>query len=157
MRKIVVLVFLLTLAGRPSVCQKLKTSDIEKSVVQVGTIRPDGTWQGSGTGFFVREDGIVATAFHVYSVEVQAISENRGGQLAVRRVSRYSNKFVQTGFQLAAIDASHDLALLKVLNVNADAWNTVGGINVLKLSNASEIDLDTNIRATGYFGADLFL
>lgn len=137
-------------------CQKLQLLDAEKSVVQVSWVKPDNSIAAEGTGFFVRDDGVVATAFHVYAAAIQAMSEGRGGAIVVRRVSRDTNSFIYQRVQLVNADPEHDLALLKTISKPDAGWEKVGGVHSLKLCAATELTPNSNVTATGYFGTDTF-
>jgi len=141
--------------------QQLKLSDLEKSVVQIGIIKQDKTFAGFGTGFFVSRDGLIATAFHVYSAAVQAVAENRGGSIAVQRAIRKVGEVTATAqaANLVTVDALHDLALLKLVSytkADQEAWDKVGGIHVLMPYVSPEIDIGSSVRTVGYFGSDVF-
>ena len=47
--------------------QELKMSDVERSVVQIVVQKPDASMTPFGTGFFIGDNGTIATALHVYS------------------------------------------------------------------------------------------
>ena len=137
--------------------QILKFTDAEKSVVQISILKPDGSFTALGTGFFIREDGLIATVFHIYGDAAQAISQLRGGTIGVWRAKRDSNRYVFQPIQLLNFDTAHDLALFKLTGkIDSSLWNTVGGIKALKLSDAIEISPNTNVIAVGYFGTDQF-
>jgi hypothetical protein len=139
--------------------QQLKQSDLERSVVQVGILGQDKKFYPKGTGFFVRDDGLIASALHVYSGSLQAIVDSRGGGLAVQRSSRDSKMFAIRGIILVALDAEHDLALLKfATNAKEDqaAWDKVGGIKVLLVSPTAQVEAGSNVQTVGYFGTDTF-
>lgn len=137
-------------------CQKVPLTDTEKCVVQISIQKPDGSVVGFGTGFFIREDGLIGTAFHVYASAIQAVSENRGGVLVARRASRESGQFTYAAFQIVGADPTHDLAILKLMAVDTKSWDAVGGINVLKLSQSKTILPGSSVTATGYFGNDVW-
>jgi len=153
------LVCLVAWSACPVVGQELKLSDVEKSVVQIAVVKPDKTVVPCGTGFFVRDDGIVATAFHVYSQAVQIISEGRGGSLVIRRVVRTlgtGGTFTMGSAEVKTADASHDIILLKVLNLDHELWSKVGGTQSLSISAVTQVDVGVPIRVVGYFGVDSF-
>jgi hypothetical protein len=60
----------------------------ENSVVQIAVAMPGGSITNFGTGFFIRDDGLIATASHVYLKALDAIVDARGGVVIVRRFSR---------------------------------------------------------------------
>jgi S1-C subfamily serine protease len=158
MRKLCLILFAVWAAPQ-ALGQQLKQSDLEKSVVQIGVVKQDKKFYGTGTGFFVREDGLIATALHVYSMSLQAITEGRGGAFAVQRSSRESKTFTVRGVVIVSVDPEHDLALLKfVTNTKDDqvAWDKVGGIKVLPICQAQEVESGSNAQTVGYFGSDAF-
>ncbi len=135
--------------------QTIPQSDLEKSVVQISLLKPDGTFVGLGTGFFVRDDGLVITAFHVYASAIQGIAESRGGTIMATRVSReVPGNLTYTSLQLVNADTAHDLALLKLTTLDTKSWDLVGGIHSLKLSTETNLKTGTNLTAVGYFGSD---
>jgi S1-C subfamily serine protease len=153
--KSMAVVFLAFLAT--SLCaQNLKFTDPEKSVVQIAVVRADNSIVPCGTGFFVRDDGLIATAFHVYSAAIQVMSEARGAAVVVRRATRQSGIFIAAEVELKSTDATHDLALLKLRKLEDSAWAKVGGIKTLSPSSITEAEPATNVRVIGYFGADIF-
>jgi len=144
------------LSGLNGDAQDLKMSDHEKAVVQVALQKPDSTYSAFGTAFFVDENGTLATAFHVYTSAVSAIGELRCGNIVVRRASRSTKRYISTGAELSQFDAVHDVALLKIKDVQPQTWDQVGGIKPLVLSTLKEIEPETQVSSIGYFGTDLF-
>ena len=136
--------------------QNLLQSEHEKSLVQIYVQKPDNTRSPKGTGFFVSDDGLVATALHVYSEALKEIVDNRGGAIAAGRASRATNSFSWAGVNLVSTDAVHDLALLKLAVVDQKVWSAVGGIHPLKLAHEKEISPESPVTVVGYFGSDLF-
>lgn len=158
MRKFVLAVFSLVLGCGfiETQSQTIKLSDAEKAVLQIAVRKPDGTVVGFGTGFFVRDDGLIATAFHVYSQAVQVASESRGGILMVRRATRQSGTTTVANVIPVATDEAHDLILLKLVNKDDGSWAKVGGIRVLSPCTMVELDTGIPVRVVGYFGGDIF-
>jgi S1-C subfamily serine protease len=136
--------------------QTMRLSGPEKSVVQIEVQKPDKSFVPCGTGFFVRGDGIIATAFHVYSKAVQTISESRGGDIFAERATRQSGTFTASNIQPAAVDATHDLILLKIVKKDDNLWDKVGGATSLVPTTAKEFDSGTDVTVVGYFGSDAF-
>jgi S1-C subfamily serine protease len=137
--------------------QQLKLSSLEKSVVQIVVVLGDKSIVPCGTGFFVRNDGTIATAFHVYSQAAQVISEKRGGVLVARRVMRTEGtafNFTMAGLDFRSSDPTHDLVLLKLSSLDQKAWETVGGIVPLSVSTLTEVESGIPVKVVGYFGTD---
>jgi len=135
--------------------QNIKRSDYDKSVVQILMKKTDGSLVSYGTGFFVRQDGIIASAFHVYVQALNAIADNRGGQIIARRLVRQSEMSASGNLEVAGLDVAHDLILFKATNGDS-AWNKVGGIKTLSPSNETEIDIGTSVIIVGNLGDDGF-
>jgi S1-C subfamily serine protease len=160
--RVLCLSFLIVWVVPQTLGQQLKPSELEKSVVQIGLIKQDKTFAGVGTGFFVREDGVIATAFHVYSASVQAMAENRGGSIAVERAIRQAGgnaTVTAETVNLIGADPLHDIAVLKLVTytkTDEEAWAKVGGLGVLLPSTATEIVNGSSVRVVGYFGSDTF-
>jgi S1-C subfamily serine protease len=160
LKNIFYVITLLTVSTVSS-AQQIKLSSLEKSVVQVGVLKQDKTFAGAGTGFFVRDDGLIATAFHVYGATVQLVVENRGGAISVQRTIRQAANFSTTEetVALVAADPLHDIALLKLAaytKADQGQWEKVGGINSLLPYTATEIESGRDVTTIGYFGADAF-
>jgi len=63
-------------------------SPSENSVVQIAVAVPGGSVTNFGTGFFIRDDGLIATASHVYLKALNAIVDARAGVVIARHFSR---------------------------------------------------------------------
>ena len=157
------LIALALVGALPSSGQQLKLSELEKSVVQVGIVKQDQKFYGLGSGFFVAGgDGLIATAFHVYSGTVQAMAEGRGGTIAVERAIRQSKTTTTVTAQavtLVVSDPLHDVVLLKLSSykqADQENWDKVGGIKALLPSSQAEIEPGSSVRIVGYFGTDTF-
>lgn len=150
-----VLILLLASASL-AYAQSLKLSDAEKSVVQVVVQKPDQTIAPTGTGFFVRVDGTIATALHVYNDATRTIAESRGGRLLVRRATRQSGTLTWGEVAVLSVDAAHDLALIRLSKLDKSAWDKVGGIQILGPTASREVDPGVSVKIVGYFGNDMF-
>jgi S1-C subfamily serine protease len=151
-----VAIALCVLSQRNGNAQDLKMSEHERAVVQIALQKPDSSFSTFGTGFFIDENGTVATALHVYISAISAVSELRCGNIVVRRASRSTKRYVWSTVDVLKSDAPHDLALLKVKETEAQLWDQVGGIKPLPLSTLKEIEPETEVTSIGYFGIDLF-
>lgn len=98
-----------------------------ESIVVISSEGREGEESGVGTGFVVREDGVIATNFHV-------IGQNRG--FSVRFAD--GRKFVPTS--ILARDEKRDLALVKI---DAD------GLPVLPLGDSSSLKPGQSLFAVG--------
>ena len=107
----------LELAKRDAKDFKNLASLIKPSVVVIESVDRNGYEGGRGTGFVVREDGIIATNFHV-------IGEHRDFSI------RFSDGRTFRPKSILAIDRDRDLALVKI-----DAKK----LPVLKLGNSREL------------------
>ena len=107
----------LELAKRDAKDFKNLASLIKPSVVVIESVDRNGYEGGRGTGFLVREDGVIATNFHV-------IGEHRDFSI------RFSDGRSFRPQSILAIDREHDLALIKI---DAD------DLPVLKLGNSQQI------------------
>jgi len=107
----------LELAKRDAKDFKNLASLIKPSVVVIESVDRNGYEGGRGTGFVVREDGVIATNFHV-------IGEHRDFSI------RFSDGRSFRPQSILAIDREHDLALIKI---NASK------LPVLKLGNSQEL------------------
>lgn len=72
---------------------------VQRSIFRIVVARPDGT--STGTGFFIREDGLAVTNYHVVVLGLSAHAETTGGE-----------KF---SLELVAVNEGLDLALVKAL------------------------------------------
>jgi hypothetical protein len=146
--------------GFPAAYAAAVPSQTENSVVQIAVVTavPGGGPNVStyGTGFFVRDDGLVATASHVYLKAMNAIVDARAGVLIARRVSRTDHsRWLGTPIDLVAEDYSHDVVLLKLRAVDPQ-WKEYGGVVPLALETTSKMDDDASVGMRGYFGSDSF-
>jgi S1-C subfamily serine protease len=109
-----------------------------------------------GTGFFVRDDGLIATVAHVYLAAVTNIDDQRAGVLAARRFSTIERtRWVATPLDLVAVDYAHDVALLRLRAVDP-LWQTVGGIVPLQREIGARPADNAHVAIRGYFGSDNF-
>lgn len=51
---------------------------VQRSIFRIVVARPDGT--STGTGFFIREDGLAVTNYHVVVLGLSAHAETTGGE-----------------------------------------------------------------------------
>ena len=107
----------LELAKKDAKDFKNLASLIKPSVVVIESVDRNGYEGGRGTGFVVREDGVIATNFHV-------IGEHRDFSI------RFSDGRTFRPKSILAIDRNRDLALVKI-----DAKN----LPVLQLGNSQEL------------------
>ena len=71
--------------------QVLRPPDYQPAVVQIVVERAANSRsvrEPIGTGFIVREDGIIATADHVYGIAKDVSAKNQNGRILVQRVAR---------------------------------------------------------------------
>lgn len=128
----------------------------ENSVVQIAVAMPGGSATGFGTGFFLRDDGLLATASHVYLKALNAIVDARAGVVIARRFSRTSRgQWVGAAIQLVAEDYQHDVVLLKMQSVDP-MWKQVGGVVPLLLDDGTWLEDGAQVCMRGYFGSDDF-
>lgn len=128
----------------------------ENSVVQIAVATPPGSAASFGTGFFIRDDGLIATASHVYLKALNAIVDARAGVVIARRFSRTNRgQWVGAPIDLIAQDYQHDVVLLKMQSVDP-MWKQVGGVVPLLLDDAARLEDGTQVCMRGYFGSDDF-
>lgn len=126
------------------------------SVVQIAVATPPGSVTNFGTGFFIREDGLIATASHVYLRALNAIVDSRAGVVIARRFSRTNRgQWVGAPIELVAQDYQHDVVLLKMQSVDP-LWKQVGGVFPLPLDAGARLEDGTQVSMRGYFGSDDF-
>jgi len=137
--------------------QDLKMSETEKGVVQIGVQRDNGSFLPSaGTGFFLTEDGVIATAYHVYSSLLNALVESKGARLVAKRVGRNNKMTTVAPVELISSDEARDVALLKLHPKNDEHWKNVGGIVPLSLHRMKELNAGVPVTLIGYFGFNVF-
>ena len=128
----------------------------ENSVVQIAVAMPGGSATSFGTGFFIRDDGLIATASHVYLKALNAIVDARAGVVIARRFSRATRgQWVGAPVELVAQDYQHDVVLLKLQAVDP-TWKQVGGVVPLLLDDSASLEDGTQVCMRGYFGSDDF-
>jgi S1-C subfamily serine protease len=128
----------------------------ENSVVQIAVAMPGGSPTNFGTGFFIRDDGLIATASHVYLKALSAIVDARAGVVVARRFSRTNRgQWVGAAIQLVAQDYQHDVVLLKMQSADP-MWKQVGGVVPLLLDDGAMLEDGTQVCMRGYFGSDDF-
>jgi hypothetical protein len=131
-------------------------SPSENSVVQIAVAVPGGSVTNFGTGFFIRDDGLIATASHVYLKALNAIVDARAGVVIARRFSRTTRgQWVGTPIELVAQDYQHDIVLLKMKAVDPP-WKQVGGVVALPLDDSGTLEDGAQVCMRGYFGTDDF-
>jgi len=131
-------------------------SPTENSVVQIAVATPGGSVTSFGTGFFVRDDGLIATASHVYLKALNAIVDARAGVVIARRFSRTTRgQWVGALIDLIAQDYQHDVVLLKMQAVDP-TWKQVGGVVPLLLDDSGAVEDGAQVSMRGYFGSDDF-
>jgi S1-C subfamily serine protease len=131
-------------------------SPSENSVVQIAVAMPGGSVTNFGTGFFIRDDGLLATASHVYLKALNAIVDARAGIIIARRFSRTNRgQWVGAAVQLVAQDYQHDVVLLKMPAVDP-MWKQIGGVVPLVLDDDATLEDGTQVCMRGYFGSDDF-
>lgn len=135
--------------------QQLPISNFERSIAQVVVRHTDGSSKAFGTTFFVRDDGTVATANHVYADAVSYIAHARDGQIALRRALRGSTTGILANVDLVSTDSSHDPALLRVHDFKPEQWTAVGGTKTITLSQKTELANDSHLVFVGYLGEDI--
>lgn len=128
----------------------------DNSVVQIAVATPPGSVTNFGTGFFIRDDGLIATASHVYLKALDAIVDARAGVVIARRFSRTNHgQWVGAPVQLVAQDYQHDVVLLKLQSVDP-IWKQVGGVVPLLLDDGAKVEDGAQVSMRGYFGSDDF-
>jgi hypothetical protein len=128
----------------------------ENNVVQIAVATPPGSVTSFGTGFFIRDDGLIATASHVYLKALNAIVDARAGVVIARRFSRTNRgQWVGAPIQLVAQDYQHDVVLLKMQSVDP-MWKQVGGVVPLPLDDGTTLEDGAQVCMRGYFGSDDF-
>lgn len=143
------------LASCLSLAQTIAMTDSERSVAQVVVFQADGSSKAFGTAFFVRDDGTLATVNHVYSEAISFMATTRGGTLGVRRTLRGSQTGIVTRVDLVSTDPLHDLAIVRLHDFSADAWQSVGGIRVATIFHGGELSNNSHLTFVGYFGDDV--
>lgn len=109
-----------------------------------------------GTGFFVRENGLIATAAHVYLAAAGNVNDQRAGVIVARRFSTVDRaRWIATPLDFVAADYAHDVALLR-LRAPDPQWQTVGGIVPLQREAGPHPGDNARVAIRGYFGADNF-
>lgn len=115
----------------------------DSSVAQVMVVTPSNGGANVtpfGTAFFLSDDGLLATAAHVYLKALTTINDNRAGVLAVGRYSKANrDQWSATFADLVVADYQHDLVLLRLRNVDKQQWNGLGGITPLELADSSTL------------------
>ena len=117
----------LELAKKDAKDFKKLASLINPSVVVIESVDRNGYEGGRGTGFVVRDDGVIATNFHV-------IGEHRDFSI------RFPDGKTFRPQSILAIDRNRDLALIKI-----DAKN----LPVLQLGNSQELTPGQSILSIG--------
>lgn len=145
---------LLATISATATAQTVRDNDLDKSIVQIVVRLPNDQFVTKGTGFVVSDDGLIATAFHVYAGAIKTASDARGGTLGVRRASRDSGKWVSHPAAIAGAEPKFDLVILRV--EVSDDWQEVGGLIPLRLSERTEITPPVSVRVVGYFGRDRY-
>jgi len=119
-------------------------------------LTPAGSVTNFGTGFFIRDDGLIATASHVYLKALNAIVDARAGVVIARRFSRTTRgQWVGAPIELVAQDYQHDVVLLKMKAVDPP-WKQVGGVIPLPLDESGTLEDGAQVCMRGYFGTDDF-
>jgi V8-like Glu-specific endopeptidase len=142
-----------------SICagQEWKPSQSDSNVLQIAVQFSNAPPKVAqyGTGFFVRSDGLIATAAHVYLAAMTGILEAHAGTLIGRRFSRESHdRSATTALELVSQDYIHDIVLLKLQTIDP-SWQEVGGANPIALEKSSKLEDNTRVGMRGYFGADM--
>jgi S1-C subfamily serine protease len=128
----------------------------ENSIVQIAVASPPSSVTNFGTGFFIRDDGLIATASHVYLKALNAIVDARAGVVIARRFSKTTRgQWVGAQVELVAQDYQHDVVLLKMQSVDP-MWKQAGGIVPLILDDGAGLEDGTQVSMRGYFGSDDF-
>ncbi|HEV2177370.1 MAG TPA: serine protease [Terriglobia bacterium] len=128
---------------------------IEDAVVQIQVLIAGKPAQAIGTGFFAERDDLVVTAEHVYLAAESAINDSRDGLLAVVKqwpTASPGNMFFAPT-ELAAEDAPHDIAILRVNPFLVQAQSREFPIRPLHLAETDPRPGD-DVAFAGYFGAD---
>jgi S1-C subfamily serine protease len=140
--------------------QVLHPPDYQPSVVQIvveHTIASNSRpiREPIGTGFIIREDGIIATADHVYGIANKESAKYQNGRILVQRVAKLPNMVILGVVELLTRDNLHDLALLRLSSEDANVWRKKGGLRSLSLTDQPEIEVSTPVRVVGYPGSEL--
>lgn len=143
------------IASSLGIAQSVPMSDAERSVVQLVVSQQDGSTKAVGTAFFVRDDGTLATANHVYADAVNLVASKRQGTIQIRRFVRESTNGLLCLVDLVSTDVMHDLAVLKIRKFSADDWKPFGGVKIVTISTKSELPNATHVYFVGYFGDDM--
>jgi hypothetical protein len=147
-------------APTPNPAPALNPEQTFNNVVQIAVAVQNPAGQvavnSHGTGFFVRADGLIASAAHVYLAAVTSINDQRAGVLVARRFSRAERtRWVATPLDLVSIDYAHDVVLLR-LRTPDPLWDTVGGIVPLQREIGAIPADDARVAMRGYYGSDNF-
>jgi uncharacterized protein len=133
-----------SLAARENLAGDLSRKDVTEGERRAAAFEPKRTYQpqanltaadgeppkGSGTGFFVTEDGYLVTSFHVVSGATSYMVKTRKGKFPARVVKS---------------DAKNDLALLKV----------IGSFSALPVGNSREVKLGDSVFTIGFPNPDV--
>ena len=127
-----------------------------ESVVQIICLQSDmRTLLGCGSGFFVQDGSIVATAGHIYWESSKSIAENRHGGAVYARKSDTDGHSFLVKLDFIKADEVHDLALFR-FDRGAAVRQWPGFVTKPLRFAAAKPQIGDEICAIGYFGADDF-
>ncbi len=138
----------------PPAPPKPNAADLEKSVVKIVVLDSQGQMQSAGTGFFVGNGKIVATAAHVYLEAAKVIIDRGGGQIVIVKNSRSGKRFLAP-VEFVTADYGHDLALLRFDPAIVKQQAPEFAIRALEVDD-HKLDIGDAVMFYGYFGADEF-
>src|SRR6266481_1837481 len=146
------LITLLMVVTQDAVPVKPKASNIEQSVLKIVVLNPQNQVISVGTGFFVGNGTLIATASHVYLEAGKTIVDSGGGKMYALKSLRSGPKFA-VPVQLAAEDFAHDVALLRfdpsLIKQQAPGFE----IKPLELD-SKKPEIGDSVEFMGYFAGD---
>jgi serine protease Do len=148
------LIALLLLMAQGSAPSKPKAADIEQSVLKIIVLTPQNQVASIGTGFFVGNGNLIATASHVYLEAGKTIVDGSGGKMYALKSLRSGQKFA-VPVQLAAEDFAHDVALLRFDPSLIKQQVTNFEIKPLELADKRP-EMGDSVEFMGYFAGDDF-
>lgn len=124
------------------------------SVVQIVIVLPDGKYLPAGTGFFVGDGSLIATAGHVYWESGKSLTETKGIGVFARKSSRTKQKFL-VPITMQRVDTRNDLVLFRCeKSMINEQWN---GFEIKPLALAdTDAEAGEEVILTGFLGTDEF-